>query len=189
MLNKLRDNTRDALTHDLVALGIKAKMSERGREEERIRSGFKLLLQQSLGVIDIEDGPVEWINVVRLKRRDKHGPPVHRIVFGIPSNNLPEKHHPLKLSTVRKKSFPLFGKVVAVDWKGDSALLPLITDFSNDDAVNRVVKEAGNLQVRTHPGQFRGFTVEIDRKFRPTLEYWEAIHKIAEYLQATTRNL
>jgi hypothetical protein len=189
VLDKFRDKTRDALVHDLAALGIKAKMGERGREEERIRSGFKLLLQRSLGVIDIEDGPVKWINVVRLKSRDKNAPPVHRVVFGIPNNNLPEKHHSLKLSTVRKKSFPLFGKVVDVDWKGDSDLLPLITEFSNDVTVDQVVKELGNLQVRTHPGRFRGFTVEVDRKFRPTLEHWEAIHKIAEYLQASTRNL
>jgi hypothetical protein len=189
MLNKLRDKSRDALARDLDALGIKAKMGERGREEEKIRSGSKWLFQRSLGVIDVEGGPVKWINVVRLKSRDKNGPPVHRVVFGIPDDNLPEKHHALKLSTVRKKSFPLFGKVIDIDWKGDSVLLPLIIDFSNDATVAQVVKGLGNLQVRTHPGRFLGFTVEVDRKFRPTLEHWEAIHKIAEYLLASTRNL
>jgi hypothetical protein len=189
MLNKLRDKSRDALAMDLAALGIRAEIAERGREEEKIRSGFKWLLQRSLGVIDIEGGPVRWINVVRLKRRDKNGPPVHRIVFGIPNDNLPESHHPLKLSTVRKKSFPLLGKVVDVEWKGDQVLLPLITDFSNDEAVDHVVKELGNLQVRTHPGRFQGFTVEVDRKFEPTLEHWDAMRKIAEYLLASTRNL
>ena len=189
MRNMLRDNTRDAFTRDLCAIGVKAVMAERGREEEKIRSGNKWLFQRSLGVIDIEDGPIQWINVVRLKSRDKNGPPIHRVVFGIADPNLPESHHPLKLTTVRKKSFPLFGKIVAVDWNGDSALLPLITAFSNDAAVDQVVKELGNLQVRTHPGRFRGFTVEVDRKFRPTLEHWEAIHKIAEYLLASTRTL
>jgi len=190
MLNRLlpRDRARDTLTRDLTDLGVKAKMGERGREEERMRSGSKWLFQGSLGVVDIEDGPVKWINLVRLKRRDKNGPPVYRVVFGIPDNNLPEEHHPLKLSTVRKKSFPLFGKVVDVDWKGDVTLSPLVTDFSNDALVDHVVKDVGNLQVRTHPGRFRGFTVEVDRKFRPTREHWEAIHKIAEYLLASTRN-
>jgi hypothetical protein len=190
MLNIFRDQTRDVLARELAGVGIKAKIGERGREEEKIRSGFKWLFQGSLGVIDIEDGVVKWVNVVRLKRRDKNSPPpVHRVVFGIPDHNLPESHHPLKLLTVRKKSFPLFGKVVKVDWKGDSVLLPLITDFSNDVIVDQVVKELGNLQVRTHPGRFRGFTVEVDRKFRPTLEHWKAIQKIAGYLLASSRNL
>lgn len=189
MLNKLRDQSRDALARDLSALGIKATMGERGRGEEGIRSGFRWMCQRSLGVIDTEDGPVKWINVVRLKSRDKNGPPIHRVVFGIPDSNLPENHHPLKLSTVRKKSFPLFGKVVDVEWKGDSVLLPLVTAFSNDATVDQVVKELGNLQVRTHPGRFQGFTVEVDRKFKPTLEHWEAIHKIAGYLLASTRTL
>jgi heat shock protein HspQ len=92
----------------------------------------------------------------------------------------------LKLSTVRRKAFPLFGKVIDVDWKGDSSLLPLITGFSNDAVVDKVVKELGNLQVRTHLGRFQGFTVEVDRKFRPTNRHWEAIQKIAEYLSAST---
>jgi hypothetical protein len=163
-------------------------MGERGREQERIRSGFKWLCQVSLGVIDIEEGPVKSVNVVRLKRRDKNSGPIHRVVFGIPDNNLPAQHHLLKLVTVRKKSFPLFGKVVNVDWKGDQILIPLITDFSNDPTVDQVVKGLGNFQVRTHPGLFRGFTVEIDRKFRPTHEHWEGIHKIAEYLLSSTRS-
>jgi hypothetical protein len=189
MLNMLRDHTRDALARDLSALGVKATMGERGRKEEKIRSGSKWLFQRSLGVIDVEEGPLKWINVIRLKNRDRNGPAIHRVVFGIPDNHLLEQHHPLKLSTVRKKSFPLFGKVIDVDWEGDSVLLPLITDFSNDAAVDQVVKELGNLQVRTHPGLFRGFTVEVDRKFRPTLQHWEAMHKIAKYLLASTRNL
>ncbi len=188
MLNRLQDQTRNVLTRDLDALGIKAEMGARARKEEKLRSGSRWLFQSSLGVIDIAGGLVRWINVVRLKKRDKNGPPRYRVVFGVPDNNLPEKHHPLKLSTVRKKAFPFLGKVIDIDWKGDSALLPLITDFSNDSTVDQFVKEVGNLQVRTHPGRFQGFTVEIDRKFRPTLEHWGAIQKIAEYLLASTRN-
>jgi len=75
MLNIFRDQTRDVLARELAGVGIKAKIGERGREEEKIRSGFKWLFQGSLGVIDIEDGVVKWVNVVRLKRRDKNSPP------------------------------------------------------------------------------------------------------------------
>jgi hypothetical protein len=77
MRNMLRDNTRDAFTRDLCAIGVKAVIAERGREEEKIRSGSKWLKQRSLGVIDVQEGAVKWINVVRLKSRDSRGPAVH----------------------------------------------------------------------------------------------------------------
>jgi hypothetical protein len=59
MLNRLRDKSRDKLAHDLSALGIKAEIGARGREQEKIRSGSKWLFQASLGVIDIGEGPVK----------------------------------------------------------------------------------------------------------------------------------
>lgn len=186
---KFRDQSRDVLARDLAALGIHIHLADRGRKEEKIRAGFRWLGSVSLGVIDIDGGPVTWINVVRIKRRDRNSGPMYRVVFGIPNDKLPENHHPLKLTTVRKKTFPVFGKVTDVDWNGSAVLLPLITTFSNDSAVDQFVTEVGNLQVRTHPPQFQGFTIEVDRKFRPNLQHWAAIQKIAEYLLATTRDL
>ena len=187
--SKFRDQSRDVLGRDLAALGIRVHLADRGRKEEKIRAGFRWLGSVSLGVIDIDGGPVTWINVVRIKRRDRNSGPMYRVVFGIPNDKLPENHHPLKLTTVRKKTFPVFGKVTDVDWNGNAVLLPLITTFSNDSAVDQFVTEVGNLQVRTHPPQFQGFTIEVDRKFRPNLQHWAAIQKIAEHLLATTRDL
>ena len=62
MKEKLRDKTRDKLVHSLNTLGVGAMMAERGRQEESIRKSWG---KRSLGVIDIPQGPIRCINVVR----------------------------------------------------------------------------------------------------------------------------
>ena len=61
MREKLRDKTRDNLADALNALGVGAEIAERGRSEERAGASWA----QSLGVIDVAEGPVRWVNVVR----------------------------------------------------------------------------------------------------------------------------
>ena len=54
-----RDKTRDELCAHLQSLGIEAQMVPRGRAEEKIYPGPR----RSLGVIDIAEGPIPWVNV------------------------------------------------------------------------------------------------------------------------------
>jgi hypothetical protein len=105
MREALRDKSRDTVAASLAAAGIQAEMVDRdlGRPEEKIRT-FKLFGKSSLGLIDIRtDSPISWINVVRTKSADKHGPARYRVVFGIPDQNIPMNHEQLKLKTARKK--------------------------------------------------------------------------------------
>ena len=64
MKNGLRDKSRNELAYALNSLGIEIEMAKRGRVEEEMRSargsGF-------LGTINIPDGPIRWINVVRVR--------------------------------------------------------------------------------------------------------------------------
>lgn len=57
-----KDTTRDDLCAGLQSMGIDAQMAERGRIEECIEYGS----QYSLGLIDIPEGPIRWINVIRI---------------------------------------------------------------------------------------------------------------------------
>lgn len=56
LMERFRDKTRDKLTQALIALGIRAEMAERGRAEESVNNSW---YQRSLGVIDLQDGPVD----------------------------------------------------------------------------------------------------------------------------------
>ena len=153
---------------------------------------FGLRLGQcSLGLIDIRtDGPISWINVVRTKSADKHGPARYRVVFGIPDQNTPMNHKQLKLKTVRKKTFPLFGRVIGVSWRGEADTLGLVGTISKDEEIDRAVANLGDVTIFTHPNQFQGWTIEINKIFSPhppsvTIDRWESLEKIANYLLAS----
>ena len=167
--------------------GVKATMSERGRPEEGIRSGR---FHRSLGLIDIEEDVISWINVVRIKSRDKNGPSRYRTVFAIPDATVPMDHEALKVATVRKKSFPIFGKVVGIHWQSEEKLNPLVELFTKDEEVESLVTEVGDVQIHTHPRIFQGWTIEIltvGSVFEPHKIHWNVIHKIADYLTSSPR--
>mgnify|MGYP000243978359 FL=1 len=195
MREALRDKSRDTMAASLEAAGIQAEMVDRDlrRPEENIRT-FQLFGKSSLGLIDIRtDSPISWINVVRTKRADKHGPARYRVVFGIPDQSIPMNHKQLKLKTVRKKTFPLFGKVIDVSWRGEAHTLLLAKTLSEDEEIDRAVADLGDVTIFTHPNQFQGWTIEINKIFSPhppavTIDRWEALKKIATYLLSSPRN-
>ncbi|MQF69598.1 hypothetical protein FIM12_04625 [SAR202 cluster bacterium AD-804-J14_MRT_500m] len=189
MQEALRDKSRDKIAASLEAAGIQAEMVDRDleRPEEKIRT-TQLFGKSSLGLIDIRtDSPISWINVVRTKRRDKHGPARYRVVFGIPDQNIPMNHNQLKLKTVRKKMFPLFGKVTDVSWRSKAPTLLLAKTLSEDEQIDRAVVDLGDVTIFTHPNQFQGWTIEINKIFSPhppvvTIDRWKALEKTANHL-------
>ena len=191
MREMFRDKSRDEMAENLNSSGVKAEMADRGRSEEGIRSGSILLRpfgQQSLGLIDILDGGlIRWINVVRMKRRDKNSGPRYRAVLGIPDESIPMNHKQLRMRTVRKKSSPVFGQVTDVYWESKGNLQPLVKVFSDDVDIDNVVTDLGNMSVYTHPNKFQGWTLELGRMFVPTESRWAAFQKIANYLLSPPR--
>ena len=195
MREALRDKSRNTMAASLEAAGIQAEMVDRDlrRPEEKIRT-FQLFGKSSLGLIDIgTDSPIAWINVVRTKSNDKHGPARYRVVFGIPDHSIPMNHKQLKLKTVRKKAFPLFGKVIDVSWRGEAHTLPMAKTLSEDEEIDRAVADLGDVTVFTHPNQFQGWTIEINKIFSPhppavTINRWEALKNIANYLLSSPRD-
>ena len=40
----------------------------------------------------------------------------------------------------------------------------------------------GNLVIRSYSEEFQGWTLQVDRRFEPTIQDWEGIQRIADYL-------
>ena len=72
MKDRLRDKSRDGLAYALNSVGVKAEMAERGRAEEKVEDSW---YQRSLGVIDILEGSIRWINI--LKKDGSNNSPPH----------------------------------------------------------------------------------------------------------------
>ena len=176
---KLRDKTRDELTWYLNDwAGVTADMGERGRTEEKIDNSW---YQRSLGVIDIADGPVKWINILK-RDRSKDSPPKWWAVMGIPCDFDGSTNQKIRIKTVRKKSFPLFGNVVDVTWKGDDGVSGLINTLSSDPSIKELSEKIGNLEIKSQSNGFQGWTLISDKKFLPAKEDWATIESIANYI-------
>jgi hypothetical protein len=183
MVESLRDKTRDELAYNLNSLGVKAETAERGRPEDKIDNSW---WQRSLGVIDIPEGLVRWINILK-KDRSKDSPPRWWIVFCIPDERPISKLQAVKISTARKKTFPLFGKVVDVKWKGKDCNTGLIDTISNDEAVKDLAQAIGNMQIRSYAKEFQGWVLVVDRKIKLTNQDWSTIQKMADYMLSSSR--
>ena len=185
MKERLRDKYRDDLAYALNSAGVKAEMAQRGRAEEKTENSW---YQRSLGVIDISGGPVKWINILK-KDGSKNSPPRWWVVMGIPDDKSVSTHQETKIKTVRKKNFPLFGKVVDVIWKGSDVDTGLVNTLTADVAIKTLSKSVGNLEIKSQTNEFQGWTLTVDRRFNPTNKDWETIEKIADYILSSPRSL
>lgn len=183
MKERFRDKSRDELARNLSSLGITATLAERGRAEEKIENSW---YQRSLGVIDIPEGLVRWINVLK-KDASKNSPPQWWVVLCIPDRRPVPDHHVVDIKTVRRKSFPLLGKVVDVTWTSDDHHTGLAEVLSNDEGVRSLAKKIGNLVIRSYVKEFEGWTLQVDRRFAPTNQDWATIQKIADYILSSPR--
>ena len=160
-------------------------MAERGRVEEGINNSW---INRSLGVIDLTEGPIRWINILK-RDGSKNSPPKWWINFCIPDERPVLIHKEVKVRTVREKSFPLFGKVVDVAWKGEDYGTGLVYTLTNDESSKALATAIGNLKIRSYSKEFQGWTLEVDSRFSPTSQDWEAIKKIADHLLSSPRTL
>jgi hypothetical protein len=178
-----RDKSRDRLAQNINSLGIRADLAERGRAEEKAENSW---YQRSLGIIDIPDGLVRWINILK-KDASRNSPPLWWVILGIPDERPLSKHQAVDIKTIRKRAFPLFGKVVDVTWRGKDHHTGLADVLSNDEAVKSLAKRIGNLAAHSYAKEFQGWTLTVDRRFEPTSQDWDTIQKIANYILSSAR--
>jgi len=179
----LRDKSRDELARTLNSLGIRAALAERGRPEEKVENSW---YQRSLGIIDIPEGVVRWINILK-KDANRNSPPLWWVVLCIPDERPVPNYKVVDIRTVRRKTVPLVGRVVDVTWRGDDHHTGLCEVLSGDEAVKALAKRIGNLTIHSYDKEFQGWTLQVDRRFQPTSEDWATIQKIADYILSSAR--
>ena len=185
MKERFRDKTRDDLANALNLIGVKAEMADRERTEEKVENSW---YQRSLGVIDITEGPIRWINILK-KDPSKDSPPRWWVVMGIPDDSAVSIRKQIKIKTKRKKSFPLFGKVIDVAWAGKDGGAGLAKTISDDTSTKTLATRIGNLEIKSQAEIFQGWTLTVDKQFSPTRQEWETIEKIADYILSSPRSL
>ena len=80
---RTRDKTLERFSAHLQSLGIDVQTAPRGRAEEKIYTGPR----SSLGIIDIADGPIRWVNVTvatSARGSDEDLDMPYYLVYGVP---------------------------------------------------------------------------------------------------------
>ncbi|PKB67867.1 MAG: hypothetical protein BZY82_01960 [SAR202 cluster bacterium Io17-Chloro-G3] len=71
-------------------------------------------------------------------------------------------------------------------WVSKNDLNPLVKVFSDDNDIDNLVADIGNISVYSHPNKFQGCTLDLgfntDSLFLPTEPQWATFQKIAKYL-------
>jgi len=143
-------NKMEELYQHLRELGVEASLTEKGDEREKIGLA-RASGQKSEGLIDLEDRNIDSINVVSISTQ--YGTR-YFIDYLVKGSHIMGERVLKKTRLTRKKSPPLWGKVVAIDWKGDDALAQSLNlDYSLEDKLVKADVNAfeGNIWIFPEP--------------------------------------
>jgi len=186
---QFRDHTRDDLCAALLDLGIQARMGERERAEEK----FTFWRGRSLGIIDITDGSVRWVNIKMqsLGSNEGGGSDLY-IEFGIPDSRVESTFPKVHIETVRVKSFPLFGRVIAMQWKGNDFGLGTIDRLASDVSLHKPIMGSYDVEIEAYPEHGcwiltvkGGFASDWENLSHPSRDLWDCYQSIGKHLLDT----
>lgn len=176
------DKARHDIFAGLQSLGIDAQMAWRDRSEENIECG---VYSKSLGLIDIPQGPIRWVNVIK---KTTHGPGgdsiTYYIKYGVPDPKLEPDSPKYRIKTVRVKMFPLLGRVGDLRWKGKDFGLGVISRLNSDYELKHPIMKSRDLIIRAH-GDHRCWIISTktgDVPKVPSGELWNCYQAIARHL-------
>ena len=183
-----RDKTRDKLQKKLLDIGINCDLAERGIVEEKL---FNPWHRTSLGIINIKsDYLIKYINIIK-KWGSKNDPPRWWIYFAIPFKTSENKTDYIEVKSIRKKSFPVFGKIKSIEWKFNDKGNALGNKITKSSEINSLSKELGNIKIQSLHEKFSGYSIELEFNKSPfplisapnismNINQWNALNDIGK---------
>ena len=199
---KVKDRLQDTDLMDdtcaeLQALGIDAQKAECGRPEEKIGVEGNQNLDRfclngiSLGLIDIPEGPIRWVNI---RSEPSESGIIYYTNYGVPNPRLGPASPEMHIYSVRKKNFPLVGKVVDLHWKGrgwyytpapvKNQGLRIIDRLKSDILIKHpLIKES--YDVKIHASRDHGcWIISTETRGPVSEDLWNCYQAIARHLLA-----
>ena len=172
----LRDRARDEICAGLRTLGVDARMASRGRPEEG-ESGAGA----SVGIIDIAEGPIRWINVY------KYHSGAYSISYGVEVTYRAPKTT-IKTITAMES---IMGRMIDPDWRagGYDRYSPVVKDIQQRlgaDAQIRAALIATRDDVSIKGSGVRDWVITTGTGpgEAPTRQAWDCYQAIAQHLIA-----
>lgn len=148
-VTKLREAFRDKMRDEFCAglqhqLGISASLAPRGRPAERVKRDNR---GSSLGLIDISEGPIRWVNVQEFGRAYDT---FYCATYGVPDPKIGPIFPKASIKSVRVRSRRVFGDVIRVDWEGKDLGLGVIGRLV-EQPWEALMRSAVDIEIIAHP--------------------------------------
>jgi len=152
----LRDRTRDKVRARLCAIGVDARIAERGRPEENLGC---IGLKRSLGVVEIYGEPIRWVNVINWTQHFPGNVQKYRNVYLV---------HDPNLSTKSKLNGNEIGRRI-----------------KKDVLLNQGIRMSRDIEMQAFPDDECWAILSKEYEGRnppPSLEEWDSFKTIARHL-------
>jgi hypothetical protein len=174
-------NKIEELYQRLRALGVEVSPVEKGDERERIGLA-RASGQKSEGLIDLEDRNIDSIIIVSIS--SQYGTR-YFIDYLVKGSNIMGERVLKKTRMTRKKNPLLWGKVVAIDWKGDDALAQSLNlDYSLEDKLLKADANAFKGNIWIFPEPKYGYARIRTDYVLPSAAIFEALSNIARHIKS-----
>ncbi len=205
MKQRLRGTTaRDRLCSELCAMGLDARLVERGQPEETVTAG---LVGTSLGLVEVPESPIRWINLIE-HLASRYAPAAFTNIYLAPDVGVPDGGY-VVLNTLPIRSAVVHGRVVDVQWQldfvGTKAVAArehawnedrkngLLARLNGDARLRDIlIRSDHDVAVRSVPGcrcwAMSSGSCQDDRRgsktpqFAPSEEQWDSYQAIARAL-------
>jgi len=172
---------REEFCRHLQGMGIEAVLKERGSDEEKIGLSHSSG-QRSEGIIELKDRNIDLVNVISIA--SQYGVR-YFLDYLVKGSNIMGERILKKTWLTKKKSPPLWGKVVAIEWKGDDSLAQSFNlDYSLEDKLLRAEENVFKGNIWIFPEPRHGYARIRTGYLLPSAAMFEAISSIARHIKS-----
>jgi hypothetical protein len=171
----------EQLLHQLLDIGIRASLVE--EEEEKSRLGLKRsFAKRSEGIIKVEGKRVDYINIS--SATSQYGVN-YFLDFMVRNPGQSIAGMRKKTRMARKKSPPLWGKVVDIEWRGDFFLSQQLNlDYRLKDILLQADSKQFKGSLEIFPEPAREYARIRAPYFLPSLDLFDGMDIIAGYIKS-----
>jgi len=174
---------REELYQHLRKMGVEATLVERGADEEKVGVS-RASGQRPEGIIQLRRQNIDSVKVVSVSSQYAVN---YFVDYLVKSPNITGKRSLKKTRLVRGKNSALWGKVVAIEWKGDESLARSLNfDYRLKDRLLSADSDPSALKgsIWIFPEQKHGYARIRTDYFLPLPEMFEAMNIIAKHVKS-----
>ena len=177
----------ERLCSGLINLGIDAQLSETRQTQQEIGAGGFFKVDRSLGLINIQDGPIRWINL-KEARESPHGEAyryTYYMDYGVPYDRgarVPKEW----IFSVRVKRFPIFGAVSSIRWKSGGFGREIADRLNADSLLKRPSIMDYDFEITSYP-EYQCWILSAKEWRVLSGDQWNAYQALARHLLAAAQ--